>query len=129
MKNRKGFTLIELVIVVAIIGILILMILPQFNNITKSAKIRTFEANHRTVVSAMTMFQAENAGKMPNSIGDVAKFIDGGDPTGTPEGSKYVIANGVLTSTYEDTTLKINETRVYPKDGNTVTPSGTTAAP
>jgi len=116
MKNRKGFTLIELVIVVAIIGILLLMILPQFNNITKSAKIRTFEANHRTVVSAIQMYQAENAGKLPENNDAVAKFLDGGIPT-KPEGATYTISNGVLNSKFTDEQLGIDETRQYPSGG------------
>ena len=78
MRKRKGFTLIELVIVVAIIGILALMILPQFNNVTNDAKVKTFESNCQTVTSAIAMYQAGNNGKYPSKESDLDAYINGG---------------------------------------------------
>lgn len=52
MKNKKGFTLIELIVVIAILGILALFLVPQFMGYANDAKMQVAEANTRTVWSA-----------------------------------------------------------------------------
>ncbi len=107
MKKRKGFTLIELVIVVAIIGILMLLVVPQFNNVTENTKLKTFEANYRTVVSAIGMYQAANNGEYPTSGAELDAYVDGNfaDLADKPKGATYVIATGPFkfTATYTPT--------------------------
>lgn len=62
LTNKKGFTLVELLVVVAIIAILMLLALPRFMDSTQGAKIKTFEGNFRTVMSAIAQYTANNAG-------------------------------------------------------------------
>lgn len=52
MKNKKGFTLIELIVVIAILGILALFLVPQFMGYANDAKLQVAKANTRTVWSA-----------------------------------------------------------------------------
>ena len=47
--NKKGFTLVELMIVVVILGILVIVAVPIFSVVTKGAKTRTCEANMRII--------------------------------------------------------------------------------
>ncbi|MEE8792447.1 MAG: prepilin-type N-terminal cleavage/methylation domain-containing protein [Erysipelotrichaceae bacterium] len=52
-KNKKGFTLAELLIVVAIIGVLVAISIPIFNNQLKKARFATNVANARAAKAAV----------------------------------------------------------------------------
>lgn len=52
LKNKKGFTLVELIVVIAILGILALFLVPQFMGYSQDAKEQVAKANTRTVWTA-----------------------------------------------------------------------------
>ena len=64
-SNEGGFTLVELLVVVVIIGILVAIAFPVYNNIVSHANRVTVEANLRTIESAVTQFSANNEGTVP----------------------------------------------------------------
>ena len=53
MKNKKGFTLMEMLIVVAIIAILIAIAIPTFASSLNKARVATDEANIRSGYAAV----------------------------------------------------------------------------
>ena len=62
LNKEEGFTLVELLIVVAILGFLIAIAVPRMSGISDDARKRAIEANERTLVSAATMWYAQNPG-------------------------------------------------------------------
>ena len=71
MRSKKGFTLVELMVVVIILGILVAIAIPIYNNVTGDAQKKACAANERTLEGAVAMYQAANGGKMPKSLDDL----------------------------------------------------------
>lgn len=66
--NRvKGFTLVELLVVIGIIAVLIAILLPALNRARESGKRVQCLSNMRQLGLAMTMYQGENKGRFPHS--------------------------------------------------------------
>ncbi len=68
--------MIELVVVIAIIGILALVAVPRFGSITDGAEQRTVEANHRILISAAQMYYAENLEWPDPKLEKLSDFIN-----------------------------------------------------
>ena len=60
MKSQKGFTLVELMVVIAIIGILAAIAVPKLTNSANAAKDAALVADLRTVDSALALYYTTN---------------------------------------------------------------------
>ena len=138
-KNKKGFTLMEMLIVVAIIAVLVAIAIPTFNASLNKARIATDEANIRagyasTLATVLTSdFDVEQAAGETavyflKADGNVVAATDAGaapdgadlykckatNKTETAVGGAKVNDNGLWT---KDQTVKYT----YSYDNNTIT--------
>ena len=80
MRNRKGFTLVELIIVVLIIGALAAIAIPRISTTAATAKANGCRANIDTINTQIELYNA-NTGSWPANLQvvtqDTSYFPDG----------------------------------------------------
>lgn len=107
-RNKKGFTLIELVVVIAILGILAALAIPRFTGTRESANTQTVISNLRSIESAVELYAAQK------NIGTAAvdkagaESVMGNWPKG-PGNATYNIQNGLPTVTLANLTVDIGK--------------------
>lgn len=98
---RKGFTLVEILIVVIILGILAAIVLPQFSNASQTARENTLKDELRYLRTQITVYAAQHY--------DTAPGYPGGDvsqpptsPTFLAQMSGFTDAHGNVSSSPSD---------------------------
>jgi len=83
LKNKKGFTLVELMVVVGILGVLTSIAIPVFNNVRGDSEKVACVATQRTLDSAYSMYRA--AGGTKEADITLKDLVDGGYLAAIPE--------------------------------------------
>ena len=67
-RSRKGFTLVELLVVIGIIALLISILLPSLSKARRAANTVACAANLRSIIQGMQIYAAQNKGFIPGSM-------------------------------------------------------------
>ena len=66
--NSRGFTLVEILIVVIILGILAAIVVPQFTEASADAKVSALTSDLQTVRSQLELYKLQHDGDYPSDI-------------------------------------------------------------
>jgi prepilin-type N-terminal cleavage/methylation domain-containing protein len=92
MRKKTGFTLIELMIVVAIIGILAAVAIPRFAQMLEKSREGATKGNIGALKSAVSIYTGDQQGTFP---GDLTAWFKGGGTTSYMDSIPMVKVTGV----------------------------------
>jgi prepilin-type N-terminal cleavage/methylation domain-containing protein len=116
-RQQKGFTLIELMIVIAIIAILAAILIPNFIHARAESQTAACEGNEKQIATAMEEYAVDNQGQYTTTIPALYLAVTPKDPvnnvayvisTSIPAAGSYQISD---TGGHDQTTMgNLNQT-------------------
>nr|WP_100011180.1 competence type IV pilus major pilin ComGC [Lentibacillus sediminis] len=94
-KNNRGFTLIEMLIVLMIISVLIILIVPNLGDKSADVNDTGCEALAKMVESQVALYQLEE-GSLPDDLNDLVDQYITEDQTSCSNGALVLNADGTV---------------------------------
>lgn len=105
MKRQKGFTLIELIVVIMILGILATIAVPKFLKTSARAHDNATRQSLAVIRNAIELYTADNNGQLPGQgttpdlALDLADYLRGNFPISSPQSNGDVAYEDAVTLT------------------------------
>jgi len=86
-KRTSGFTLVEILIVVVILGILAAIVVPQFTSASESARSSSMSSTLQTIRSQLELYQVQHNGDYPTLAQMWTNLTEATDIDGATDGT------------------------------------------
>lgn len=101
IKSQKGFTILEIILTVAILGVVAATIIPKFSAVSAAAKRAKCEGNQRAIVTAGQLWYTDKLlageqGSYTQSHDDLAQYFVNNTFPVCPSGGTYTILPDIV---------------------------------
>jgi len=94
MKAKRGFTLVEILIVVVILGILAAIVIPQFTGASTEAKLSSLVSDLQTIRSQIELYKLQHNEQLPGAAASGESFEEALTEQTTVDGALFVEGSG-----------------------------------
>jgi general secretion pathway protein G len=112
MKAKSGFTLVEILIVVVILGILAAIVIPQFTDASTEAKTSSLASNLQMLRAQIELYKIQHNDNPPSGVGstfvnqmttfsDVSGNTNASESAAGTSGWNYTVATGEIWAPYD----------------------------
>ncbi|MBS6524581.1 prepilin-type N-terminal cleavage/methylation domain-containing protein [Aedoeadaptatus acetigenes] len=119
MKKKKGFTLIELIIVIAILALLIAIAIPRYQRSNLSAQATAHNANVRVIKNAAILYSMDKPTEGTIELDDLKPYLESGE---VPKPAKALSKYTSFTVKVENGNIIVEPGMVKIDNNNTLVP-------
>lgn len=120
-RNTRGFTLVEILIVVIILGILAAIVIPQFTNASTQAKGSSVSSTLQTIRSQIELFKIQHGDIPPQTTGMASWVVMVNKSDTTETGNVATTPTGTANGPY------LQQSPINPLNNKSGTSSGAAA--
>ena len=95
-KQEQGFSMLELLVYVGIVGIIVSFAIPRYTNAVAMANTAKIKSDLQTLDAAITMYQLQTGKNPANISGDLAEYVAHADRLKPPAGKCLLKSGGVM---------------------------------
>ncbi len=89
MKINRGFTLVEILIVIVILGVLAAMVIPQFTNAGTETRTASLSGNLQRIRLQIELYKSQHNSDLPSLANFEAQLTGTTDINGDSSGSEF----------------------------------------
>ncbi len=120
MKSKKGFTLVELMIVVVIMAILVAVAVPIFSAVTANAKAKTCIGNQRNIISQINNYVMSDPSILKLAADESKTIKITTNATGDDIAANGIVDDGVFTDTAKFASMFNEDNKPFCPEKNSV---------